>query len=311
MHKGSTLTVKPYSRLMHWYRWQSFRLPLFNTLARTAMRFKFTLDPIRTKQQIRLSESAIKTTLAQQPIFFSLSTIRSGSTFLADLLAQELPMAQIEHEPNINDYWSYTHILRNPQHAFDYVADYRLKDLLNRIQTKNSSLYGEFNPFLVLHVAAIKEQIPHARLLHLVRDGRDVVRSIMAREVLGDKDPLLAVIQPPDDDPYASKWQDMSRFERVCWKWRYENRVLRKHIPDCIHFEQLISDYAYFQTHLLSKIGVNISQKQWEQYIHQPQHASPKYPLAHWTQWNKQQKQQFTSICGAEMAACGYSLQTF
>lgn len=304
MHKGTTLSVKPHSRLMHWYRWQPYRLPLFNTTARMAMSINFSLGQFLTNG--KLEDQKTKDFFQNKQVFFGLSTIRSGSTFLADLLESEITNGQIEHEPNVNDYWSYAKVLKSNQHADNYINTYRKKDMVKRCTKKETAIYGELNPFLVLHAAAIKKAIPTAKLFHLVRDGRDVVRSIMAREVLGNKDPMLKVITPPVDDPYFEQWFSMSRFERVCWKWQYENKVLRTAITQRIHFEKMITNYDYFKKELLDFLRIEISKKHWNAYSKQPKHASPQHSMLKWDNWAKTQKEQFEKICGAEMKANGY-----
>ncbi len=312
MHKGEFIEVKLHSRLMHWYRWQKFKLPLFNTVARMAMQFKFTFDPIWLKYQ--MNENAVdsndverlQTLSKNKHLFFGLSTFRSGSTFLTDMLTQELKEAQIEHEPNVNDYWSYTKVLFSEQHALDYLQEYRCKDILHRFNFEHLQVYGELNPFLVLHSAALQKLLPNAIYFHLLRDGRSVVRSLMAREILGDKDPLLKVIRPPQNDPYYGQWDTMSRFEKVCWKWQYENQILRQNIDNKIHFEQLINSYDYFKNHLLDLLNIEISEERWAYHIAQPKHATPRYNIGHWKDWSNTQKKQFEKICGTEMELCGY-----
>ena len=307
MHKGDTLQVNLHSRLMHWYRWQPYRLPLFNELARTAMQVKFTAEPLMLQWQWAKKQAKVDEFFAEKKIFFGLSTFRSGSTFLADLLANEVNNAQIEHEPNVNDYWSYAKILKGKKHAFQYVYQYRKQDIVQRSRYNDITIYGELNPFLVLHVNALKEEIPEAVLFHLVRDGRDVVRSLMAREVLGDKDPLAKIITPPADDLYYEKWHTMTRFEKVCWKWQHENKTLRATINHSIQFERLVKDYDYFKKEILNLLNIHITKEKWQYHINQPKHASPRHRIPHWSEWDKQLIHQFEEICGEEMEANGYS----
>jgi len=206
MHKGNALHVSHYSKLMHWYRWQEFKLPFFNELARLTLGIKNYVDQINVNKQVQISNKKLDEFLRSQQMFFVLSTFRSGSTFLADLLSKEIHNSCIYHEPNINDYWNYPKVLSSVSHADNYVNAYRKKDIYQRIYKRDVDVYGEFNPFLVLHCQAIKESIPSALLFHLVRDGRHVVRSNYSREVLGKKDPMLKLISPPKDDLYYQQW---------------------------------------------------------------------------------------------------------
>lgn len=308
MHKGDVIDVKYYSRLMHWYRWQEFSLPFFNGVARTAMGIKNSLDQWNTRKKIRISEKNLDRFLGAQKIFFGFSTARSGSTFLTDLLAGELEDGLIVHEPNINDYWSYPQVLRAEKNAETYVRNYRKKEIFERIAPREYSIYGEFNPFFVLHCRAVSAMIPGAIIFHLVRDGRDVVRSIYSREILGHKDPMSKLIKPPEDDPYYEEWSSFNRFEKICWKWQYENTLLRDTIEHKVHFEQLIKNYDYFNTHINKRLGVNIPEQGWALRTTSPKHASPVYKLEHWTKWPAKYQKSFERICGAEMDKCGYNM---
>ena len=53
MHKGNILPVQAHSRLMHWYRWQPFGIPLFNRVGRTALNLKYWLEPWMIDQKLK------------------------------------------------------------------------------------------------------------------------------------------------------------------------------------------------------------------------------------------------------------------
>ncbi|MBK9460137.1 MAG: hypothetical protein IPN94_12070 [Sphingobacteriales bacterium] len=97
--------------------------------------------------------------------------------------------AQIEHEANIVDYPAFARAIQQPQDAYCYINDFRLKDMFKRAYTKKMPIYGEINPFLALHCAAIAAALPAAKRFHLVKDGRSVVRSMFSRTKLGAKTP--------------------------------------------------------------------------------------------------------------------------
>ena len=308
MHKGDVLKVNYYSRLMHWYRWQEFKLPFFNDIARTAMWAKNFNDQRKTIKNTVVSDQELEDFFETQKIFFGFCTFRSGSTFLTDLLARELKNSQILHEPNINDYWSYPKVLKSENNADHYVQTYRKKDIYQRISKQNFSIYGEMNPFFVLHCQAVKKLLPSAFIFHLVRDGRDVVRSNYSREVLGRKDPMLKLIQPPKDDPFRKDWGNFNRFEKICWKWQYENKLLRETTLHSVQFEKMISDYRYFDEKINQPLAINIPLENWKLRSSMPKHATPKYTLPPWPKWTDRHKDSFEKICGDEMVRCGYSL---
>ena len=67
------------------------------------------------------------------------------------------------------------------------------------------------------------------RLIYIVRDGREWVRSQMTRTMFAGNDihrilgtRLSATMDP--NDPYTGRWGEMSRFDRLCWSWRTINQ---------------------------------------------------------------------------------------
>lgn len=297
-----------YTRVMDYYRSTSLYLPGVNTMIRTSLAFKMASDKKRVldlweKDKVGFEEWKVNT-----EFIFGFSSYRSGTVFLTNILKTFWDEAHFEHEANVDDYWNYPKVIQNPAIALEYIKDFRAKEMWERSTSKGKNIYGEINPFLRIHSPAIKEVFPNAKLFHVIRDGRDVVRSIMSREILSKKDPLLKKIVPPIDDPYRSQWGKMSRFERVCWQWQFDNAITRKAVSHLVKFELFRKDYNYFKENISDYIGFELSQKRWEELLKQPKNITPKYAIAHWTEWTNDQKESFERICGDEMSQYGYEL---
>lgn len=293
--------LRPYSRLMHWYRWSDVYIPLFNPTARLALKMKYLKDQKTVNTFIRSKENELEDWFNKTTIFFGFSSPRSGTVFLTDLFIQELKEGITEHEANIVDYLAFTKAIQSNQNALDYIENFRKKDIYYRTKGRKLKFYGEINPFLRMHCKAIKELIPHAKLFQIVRDGREVVRSVMSRDKLGKKDPMAYNIEPPEGDLYHAKWKDMTRFEKVCWQWQFTNRFMRENIDYSVSFKQIRTDYDYFKEYILDYIGINISQEAWQNYVNQPKNKSAQYRMPHWKDWKKEELDTFWKICGKEM----------
>lgn len=74
----------------------------------------------------------------------------------------------------------------------------------------NNRLYSFINP--------LREIQPNAKFIHVVRDGREVVRSDMSRNFCTDmyKRYRIAASYFPND-PYYNSLDQMDRFEKICW----------------------------------------------------------------------------------------------
>lgn len=238
-------------------------------------------------------------------IIFILSLGRSGSLFLADLLNED-PEVTFFHEPNRVDFFAYLNAFHNPESAPKYITGFR-KKLIYHLGKKNAVKgYGEVNSILRRHVLALKQKIPDARFIHLVRDGRDVVRSMMARRTYTYWDPITRFIKPKRGEKFAEDWSIMSRFEKLCWYWWHENSYLRDQLSTFIRFEDLIGDYGYFSEEVLTPLGLHVPQEVWQNKVSQPKNVTRKHLIPHWEDWKDKYKIGFYKICGSLMEDLGY-----
>lgn len=296
-----------YSRLMNWYRWNdAVQIPLFNSVARLALRGKYAVDRLHLAFYLQYRQEKLAQWQQQTQFFFVLASPRSGTVFLTDLLLSQKNMAQVEHEANITDYLAYAEAIQSSEAALAYIQNFRRQDMFWRSRGNGKRLYGEVNPFLSLHAKALQQCFSQAQLFHLVKDGRTIVRSMFSRSKLGAKDPMAKPIFPPLHDAYHDRWDKMGRFEKICWQWQFENRYLREQIENRLYFEQLSSDYTYFKTHFLEKMGFEVSETEWKNYINSPKNESPIYRMPHHSAWSSEEKAIFERICGDEMRALGY-----
>ena len=293
--------LRPYSRLMHWYRWNDVYIPFFNPAARMALRAKYLNDKRQIEQYYKGREVEAELWFKKTPLFFGFSSPRSGTVFMTDLLLNEIKDGIIEHEANIVDYPHYAQAIQSQEDAYQYIHDFRKKDIYYRSQGKKVSVYGEVNPFLRMHCKAIARVFPKAKLFHLVRNGKSIVASVMSRDKLGRKDPMSVLIYPPKDDAYYDGWKNLSRFEKVCWQWQFTNRFMRENLPHRVYFEKIRSDYDYFKTEVSDYLNLPISQKSWENYVSVPKNATPKQRFPKPKDWAKEQHEIFERICGEEM----------
>jgi len=305
MTEGKGIAPKQwYTRLMDAYRYGPVRLPLFNLAARTALRLRAESDVRRVEALMRGRESEATEWFNNRNVFFGFGMYRSGTTFLADLLARGTSNTSIHHEANVNDYWFYAQTLRQPETAAGYIRRYRLAEAMLR-NSGQSDTYGEVNPFLRRHAAALMQALPEARYFHIVRDPRQTLRSLMSREIFGPKDPMAAAIFPPDDDPLLPEWHTLGRFGRVCWLWAADNRYLRNTVSNTYKFEDLLSDEATFNS-LTEYLRLDTEPGIWARRAEVIVNDTPRKAFAPYADWTSAQKRTFDRICGPEMAHYGY-----
>ncbi|MDW3219861.1 MAG: hypothetical protein R8F63_14700 [Acidimicrobiales bacterium] len=140
------------------------------------------------------------------PMVFHVSVGRSGSKAVADAHG-------LLHEPD------------GATPAIENVAR----------RAAGQALYGETSHFWKGLLPELRRAYPAAQIVHLVRDGRSVVKSFQARSLyadvpgdLGYRNQVLPVHTP-----------EMGRFERICWYWRYWNEEIANHAATCLRLEDL------------------------------------------------------------------------
>lgn len=305
MTDGTGIAPKQwYTRLMDAYRYGPIRLPLFNLMARRALQLRAEADVRRVRILMSGKEQVANEWFNNRNAFFGFGVFRSGTTFVADLLARCTSNTSIHHEANVNDYWFYAQALRQPESAIEYICRYRLAEAMLRTEG-HPATYGEVNPFLRRHAAALIGTLPQARFFHLVRDPRQTVRSLMSREIFGPKDPMAAAIFPPDGDQLLPQWHTLGRFGQVCWLWAADNHYLRTTIGHTYKFEEILGDEGTF-AHLIQHLRLDTEPGVWARMTGKIVNDTPHKGFAPYSKWTSAQKKTFDQICGPEMAHYNY-----
>ena len=180
---------------------------------------------------------------------------RSGTTFLADLL-NTVDNVSAGHERIGNrEYWLLSWYLGS-----NYSVPF-----LNREKAKieekhsDSQTYIDVNSYLQNSTSQLKSVFGTENILHLVRNPKEVVRSIYTRR--NDFDIHLL----PKTEAEVSEWLAADRFYQVCKNWAIAvDQLLENNIP-VIQFEKVTSDFAYLKDNLLSPYNIDLTQTQWSE----------------------------------------------
>jgi len=253
-----------------------------------------------------VSQSSITKFYNDTHIFFVLSTGRTGTTWLSDIL-DTCPSAKVEHEPIAREQIEQVRASQSYSVARTYINDFRLKEIFLRAGNLSSiDVYGETNSALRRHLVPLKEAIPTATLIHLVRDGRDVVRSVYSRGSYAESHPLYRDYMPPYAPFDQLEWLQLTEFERTCWAWRMENEFLRNHISRRARFEDILSSYELFKEQLLNPLELDVDRTTWTESIQKSRNSTSKYRIPEWKEWSQEMKDMFGRICSKEMGEYGY-----
>lgn len=242
---------------------------------------------------------------AERNLFFLLGIGRSGTKLLSELLNSD-DSAIVFHEPIPEDFDAFLTAYEDKKSAFRYISKYRKKKIYSLVKNKDVKTYGEVNSVLRYHAEAIIKCFPHAKTLHLVRDGRDVVRSFISRIHYTKGSKGHHALKPAKNDPLYYEWNKLNRFEKVCWLWADANRQVRQQVNRYVKFEKIISDYNYFEENIENYLGLCIGRKKWIEAASKPKNSTKNFVIPHWKEWNDNLSKSFERICGEEMRIYGY-----
>jgi hypothetical protein len=297
--------------------------------------------------------------MIEKPSILITSLGRTGTEFFAKLFAELLPDSTAVHEPDIfqntgveNKWGHYFQQVRRAgiwrMVVLKVLGKWTLVNLsdakfLGRIDRKQAlagltaqrssfihkmpgSVYVEAN----IGYYGLLDITPHIfrehRAVYLIRDGRDWVRSHMnwgefygkqgLRKLISHNWPVASDLP---NDFYADKWNQLSRFERLCWAWTRLNEYALGALPNnpqvrLFQFEKTFSGENRYQvldelvTFTASQPSINPksigSTKGWlERRVHQSSEGFPS-----WENWTSAQKSHFTSTCGPLMEKLGYEI---
>jgi hypothetical protein len=270
---------------------------------------KYFVVPLKQRlSTLLVTQDKLEKWFKEWKFFFILGFGRSGTAFMANFLNQARG-AHVFHEPVLEDFYAHARAHYSQSHAEKYIEGFRKKEIY--LRTHNISppgVYGEVNGLLRCHGRAIRKGFPEVTLLHLVRDGRDVVRSTVGRRTMTMRNPFSMSMHPTESDPWKARWPEMDRFARICWFWQEENRRLRTNIGRTVQFERILSTYEYFAGEILEPCGIHIEKEYWQAAISMPRNTTSEFSMPKWDQWTRDQQETFREICGEEMVKCGYDI---
>ena len=266
--------------------------------------FKIAIGFISRIAVIYLEPFLLKSIKGKE-FFFFVGMGRSGTAFIAYLLNKNSEITAY-HEA-IGDKQALTDAYNDINKAANYICGYRKLLIATRLYLSPTSKYCEANSYLRYHTDALTTYLPNTTIIHVVRDGRLVVRSMMNRGVFKSESKGHSnVISPKIGEKYYKKWKNMDRFQKTCWYWSYTNEFLLKKNLSIVRFEDLINSYNMFLRKMPHKLTTGISYNKWKKETSKPKNISKNYEFPNYYDWTEQHKRQFEEICGPTMKRLGY-----
>jgi len=225
------------------------------------------------------------------------STGRSGTMTIARLLSRH-PDIVCRHEPRPQLIRLSTELAHGD--IDEEAARAELDAIYRQSSVYPAPVYGESDHRLFNLFGMLAEMLPSTRVLWLVRDGRAVVASTVARGWYGEefRSGLWGEYRLIGDrcgDVPPDRWGAMSLFERNCWYWSYVNRVIERQLRDLapdrwrrVRLEDVdaaaSSLFEFLEVAPLAARAPHENPSRWTVVPH--------------SSWSLEQKQAFERICG-------------
>lgn len=148
------------------------------------------------------------------------------------------------------------------------------------------------------------------RVVRVVRDGREVVRSGVSRGWYrpGERHPRLRATDFPDD-PWAEAWPRWDAFARSCWLWQKMDRIIAaglEELPEgmgtTIRFEEIFAaPGAPGLMALADAVGVARPEVRAlaDEMLARRRNATRRHRMGAWHTWSAREREIFRSVAGA------------
>jgi len=157
----------------------------------------------------------------------------------------------------------------------------------------NGLHYVENSWFMSALAEEFVELYPECKIVHLIRDGRDFVRSGVNRPWFNENHPLWKRWQSAIGRWNRDKWNPPSdcktAFEKICWLWAEQQRIIElglSNIPEKnrsgrVYFEDLISGKINW---FLERIGLEAN----NEIVMKKVNSSRKHKMQKWPEWDSE-----------------------
>ena len=237
-------------------------------------------------------------TLSGRRVFLITSTGRTGTTWLASLL-NRVHDCHVVHEPLPVEQCAHFDALQDPDTAEDYLTTFRLRETAWRLLNDRSNVYGEVNGALRRHVGPLRALVPQIQVIHLIRNPRDVIISMLNRAALTASDRVYFRLDHPVGIGRV-EWSRMDRFERLCWLWSADNAILREQSDGRAVFEDITRDPESFRAQILEPLSLELNDAVWREHVQVRQNATQRRETQHEC-WTPRQEEIFRRMVGPEL----------
>lgn len=245
-------------------------------------------------------------------LVFIISTGRTGTKFLARFLNQ-IPNVVSKHEPEpdkkiVDLGINYSRNIIGTQEAVQIIKNSR-KAIYKELKRKNCDLYIESNNRLFSLIPVLRLAFEDPKIIHIVRDGREYVRSGMSRAWYRDKDKAYRLrAKYFSNDEYCDTWDEMDRFKKIIWRWKTKDEFIYEGLTNYDNYLRVKFENIFNNNHkgiykIAEFIGIEkkMIQSLVDNMIENKINSTKNYEIKHWSQWSQNKKNTFDKLAKEHM----------
>lgn len=238
------------------------------------------------------------------PVFI-LSTGRTGTDFFTRLFNEAVPDAWSLHEPRPAFRRRGQRLLSRAPTRFE--LEYFRIPRLYRHWKRKERLYVETNYHLFACIPLLRKAFPDAFIVHVVRDGREVVTSWLNKWRYITNDHITPFHIPGDSA--RAHWEEWDPLQRNAWYWKTVQELVEKEGVDLtLRFEALFKGEKKGVYQLLDALpeGIHYDAERVEELLREKVNRSPRDFFPAHTDWPEHWKERFDRIAGEKMKGSRY-----
>jgi hypothetical protein len=306
---GTTLALWGSSMAEHGLAYDAMHVPVDHYWTDSGGSWSRTGDPLRAdlsrgRHQILFHPHWWR---GEKRLIFVLSTARSGSKWLANFV-DRATSCRGRHEWTLNHRREGAGMVADKRTDTDFVGLVEDRMLAQRLIREAAAHYRKTNgdvleanvylePFL--HVlASLGDDVI---LVHLHRDARNVVRSLLNRNWYDTPEDRRHRVVPVDG------WEGLNQLERCCWYYRYTTAAIMSHVRNRLRFETMVADESALIA-WLEGLGIVVHPLLAAGEFSRRINASKNMAFPPYQQWPMQHRAALEKICGSVQGELGYAV---
>ena len=259
-------------------------------------------------------------------VVFIVSTGRTATKFFSEFFDDSFDHIVARHEPEPDLFDLGINYIRNSysRRRTNALLKYYRYSMYQELQRHNISTYLESNNNATLLLPIVKEVFPRLKVVFITRDPRSYLISAYSKshghpgyKLYGDDDPRDRLTAKDfKDDPLNQRWDQLTRFEKLCWHWKTYNQITSSVLDDSLDhltlkYEDLFCEGDFRAVRkLVEFVGVEPAQQSSDQILTtlmaRKSNQSAAYEMSSFERWDEKKKQSFNDILGDEAARYGY-----